>query len=128
MPVIVVDASAVGAILFNEPEGDQIAMSLEGASLRAPALLPFEVANICLTKMRRRRADRDELFAAFQVFGRMAIETVGIDYAETLALAERTRLTVYDAAYLWLAQALDADLITLDRQLRTADRLLSRGA
>jgi uncharacterized protein with PIN domain len=49
----VVDASALAALLFAEPEADSIARRLEGARLVAPSLVDFELANVCLTKMRR---------------------------------------------------------------------------
>jgi predicted nucleic acid-binding protein len=41
----VVDASALAALLFAEPEADSIAQ-LEGARLVAPSLLDFELANV----------------------------------------------------------------------------------
>lgn len=53
MTITVIDASAVCAVLFGEPEAKSIKDSLEGASLVAPALLPFEVANACAMKARR---------------------------------------------------------------------------
>jgi predicted nucleic acid-binding protein len=37
-----------------------------------------------------------------------------------LLLAERKRLSAYDAAYLWLAKELGAELVTLDRRLAAA--------
>ena len=37
-----------------------------------------------------------------------------------LALALKTRLTVYDASYLWLALHMKADFVTLDRELAAA--------
>jgi uncharacterized protein with PIN domain len=52
----VVDASALAAIIFAEPEGQQMAARLETASLVAPKLLAFEIASICLTKMRTTRS------------------------------------------------------------------------
>jgi len=45
---------------------------------------------------------------------------VEIDLAEALLLAETTALTAYDASYLRLAQALDAELVTFDRRLERA--------
>ena len=38
-----------------------------------------------------------------------------------MVLAEQTKLTLYDASYLWLASALDAELVTLDDKLARAD-------
>jgi predicted nucleic acid-binding protein len=39
-------------------------------------------------------------------------------------LAEHFGLTTYDASYLWLARELDAELVTLDRQLAHAAAML----
>ncbi len=39
MPVRVVDASALGALLFGEPKAEEIAERLSGATLTAPAIL-----------------------------------------------------------------------------------------
>ncbi len=47
------------------------------------------------------------------------IEIVEVDHADTLRLAEVVGLTIYDAAYLWLAQKLAAELVTLDKRLQT---------
>jgi predicted nucleic acid-binding protein len=41
---------------------------------------------------------------------------------ELLLLAERGRLTAYDAAYLWLARSLRAPLVTFDEALARASR------
>ena len=50
----------------------------------------------------------------------MAIVETRVDLPEAVTLAERMGLTVYDASYLWLAQELQAELITLDKQLADA--------
>jgi predicted nucleic acid-binding protein len=120
MPVKVVDASALAAVIFGEPDGEQIAARLEGTSLAAPALLPFEVANVCLTKVRRHPHMRDALVGAFGLLEHMEINTVEISLGETLLLAENAALTFYDASYLWLAQTLNAELVTLDQELAAA--------
>jgi predicted nucleic acid-binding protein len=116
----VVDASALAALLFAEPEADSIAQRLEGARLVAPSLVDFELANVCLTKMRRQPKNRDTLRAAFHLLHRLRVETVAVDHPAILNLAEATGLTAYDASYLWLARALGAELITLDRKLAAA--------
>jgi predicted nucleic acid-binding protein len=116
----VVDASALAALLFAEPEAEAIAGRLEGARLAAPALLDFELANVCLTKIRRQPTQREALHAAFRLAHRLRIETVAVDHAAVLDLAEATGLTAYDASYLWLARALGAELITLDGKLAAA--------
>lgn len=118
--VKVVDASALAALLFAEPEAEAIAGRLEGARLTAPALLDFELANVCLVKIRRRPGQRDALRAAFRLLPRLRVETIAVDPAAVLDLAEATGLTACDASYLWLARALGAELVTLDRRLEAA--------
>ncbi len=120
MDVKVVDASALGAIIFKEPERQEIARRLEGARLVAPALLGFEIVNACLTKLRRHPQYRSEILQAFTMQGELSIESAEVNHAGVLALAEHSRLTGYDASYLWLAQRLNAELVTLDRELARA--------
>ena len=120
MPVRVVDASALAAMFFEEPDGLRVAGQLMGASLAAPAMLAFEMANVCLTKMRRHPGRRQDLEEGFRAFADMDIDVVEIDLHEALTLARRTKLSVYDATYLWLARALNVELVTLDKRLATA--------
>jgi predicted nucleic acid-binding protein len=120
MAVNVVDTSALAAVLFGEPAGEAVAARLGNASLAAPALLSFEVANVCLTKARRHPDLRDALIAAFGLLAHMEIDVVEIDHGEALLLAEKTALTAYDASTLWLAEALNAELVTLDKRLAAA--------
>ena len=120
MAAKVVDASALGALLFGEPDGPAVAERLRGASLIAPALLPFEVANVCVKKMRRHADQRDALLAAFGMLVRMEVGVIEVDQGEAILLAERSELTAYDASYLWLARRMGAELVTLDRQLAAA--------
>jgi predicted nucleic acid-binding protein len=118
--VKVVDASALAAVMFNESTADEIARRVRRTTLTAPTLLGFEIVNACATRLRRHPDLRDQIVEAFALQGGLAIETAEVDHAEVLALAERFRLTGYDASYLWLAQRLDAELVTLDRPLGRA--------
>ncbi len=88
----------------------------------APALLRFEVTNVCVTKARRHSDQTGSLLAALQLALAMEIETIAVDFSEVAALAAATGLTGYDASYLWAARATGAELVTLDRQLARVDR------
>jgi predicted nucleic acid-binding protein len=120
MAVKVVDASALAALLFGEPEGAAVAERLREVNLIAPALLHFEVADTCLKKMRRHPGQRDALMAAFRMLARVEVGIIEIDQDEVLALGERSGLSAYDASYLWLARETRSELVTLDRQLEAA--------
>jgi predicted nucleic acid-binding protein len=120
MPVEVVDASAVAAILFDEPESERVVGRLGSGRLIAPALLDFELASICVKKTRLRPERRDTYRLALALRWRMPIEILPVEHGEVVALAETTGLSAYDASYLWLARRLGAGLITLDRRLAAA--------
>jgi predicted nucleic acid-binding protein len=118
----VVDASALAALLFGEPEADAIAERLADARLVAPSLLAFELANVCLIKACRHPELREALMAAFRLRRWLGIEEAAVDLDQALEVATETGLTAYEASYLWLAGELAAELVTLDRALETAAR------
>jgi predicted nucleic acid-binding protein len=120
MPVKVVDASAIGALVFGEPEAEAVAARLSEAALAAPALLPFELASIAVKKLRRHPEQRAALLAAHALGGRLPVDLVAVDTASVVGVAEDTGLTAYDASYLWLARELQAELVTLDAALVAA--------
>jgi predicted nucleic acid-binding protein len=122
----VVDASAVVALLFNEMTRDAVVAHLRGSSLHAPSLVEFEVASACIKKMRAAPREREPLLRAFALFDHLSIAPEAIDLAAAIALAERTKLSLYDASYLWLARALGAELVTLDDKLARADEEVRR--
>ena len=53
---------------------------------------------------------------------RLDIAKTEVDFDEVILLAESKGITVYDAAYLWLARRLAAELVTLDKKLAAAAR------
>ena len=120
MSVRVVDASALGALVFGEPEAEKIAAMLSDGPLVAPVLLAFELASICLKKIKAHPAREALIIKAFGYAEELEIEHVDMDHVSVIALAHETGLTTYDASYLWLAMVLGADLVTLDKRLQRA--------
>ncbi len=125
MAVKVVDSSAVAALLFGEPDGPLVAERIADASLVAPSLLSFELANVCLIKQRRHAERSDALAHGLRLRSLLAIEEMSVDHDAVVELAAQAGPTAYDASYLWLSQHLRAELVTLDRQLAHAAEALS---
>lgn len=125
--VKIIDTSALGAVLFAEPLGEGVAGRLRNARLRAPALLGYELANVCLKKIRANPEQRSDFLIAFARWHQMGIELTDVDQNGVLGVAEQSGLTAYDASYLWLAQRLGAELVTLDRRLARAAASLRHG-
>jgi predicted nucleic acid-binding protein len=120
MALVVVDASALAALLFGESTAAQVAERLEKAVLAAPTLLRYEVSHACLKKIARYPDRRGDLLRATDDFTRMEIQEIEIPPLEATLLAEAAKLSFYDASYLWLSRALGAPLVTLDRKLQDA--------
>ncbi|MGH6916851.1 MAG: type II toxin-antitoxin system VapC family toxin [Geminicoccaceae bacterium] len=129
MAGLVLDSSiALSWCLPDEQRTDQIQQVVARSGAMAPAHWPLEVANALLMAERRRRISADFRNAALHDLAALPIaldsETSARAWDETLRLAEVHRLTVYDAAYLELAQRSALPLATLDAGLRVAAREL----
>ncbi len=90
----------------------------------APALWPLEVLNALAMAERRSRIDSERRQRLAGLLHDLPVtiddETASQARAVASQLAARFRLTVYDAAYLELAQRLNLPLATLDQELRAA--------
>ena len=121
---LVVDASAISAIVFGEAEGATIAAHIDGESLIAPTLFDYEMANIGWKKVRRHPDKHATLLAAMSRVPSLQITKVAVPLDELFALATETGLTAYDASYLWLARSQDLELVTLDDQLARVNQAM----
>ena len=124
---LVVDASLAIAWYFEDEsneatEGVLDRVTESGAVV--PGLWRLEVANAFQMAVRRKRIDSAYRDASLGELALMPItvddETNSYAWTTTLRLAERFSLTLYDAAYLELAQRRSLPLATLDRDLRAA--------
>lgn len=105
--------------MFDEPAGDAVTELIRDCELVAPSLLGYGMANIYWIKVRRKPDEREALLSALRMPG-LAAETLDVDQDAVVRLAVQTGLTTYDASYLWLANDLGIELVTLDRRLATA--------
>jgi predicted nucleic acid-binding protein len=115
--VIVVDASALAAVMFLEAEAPRVVALLADQQWHAPAMLPFELTNIARTKMKQTPREAALIEEALEDMLAHPISFDPVDFKSVLNLAIETGLSAYDASYLWLSRHLGAPLVTLDRQL-----------
>jgi predicted nucleic acid-binding protein len=121
----VVDASAVAAMLFGEPDGPWVHARLSGQLLFVPRIFHFELGNTCRMKSRRHPDKAEELLTAWLYWNiQPPVTGMAIDLTTTMELARHHNLTFCDASYLWLAQNHASVLISLDAQLVRAARSL----
>jgi predicted nucleic acid-binding protein len=130
---VVVDASVAVALLVDAgPDGTWAEQVLAREQLVAPHLMPAEAANIL-----RRAAARGELSADAAALAHADLLALSVDLFPYEPFASRVwelreNLTAYDAWYVALAEALGAELATLDGALCRASgprcRFLRRGS
>ena len=123
----VLDSSVTLAWVYSEetsPAVTRVLQLLSSDGAWVPSLWRLEVANILEMGVRRRRHDaafRDTTLADLALLPiALDPETATHAWGATLRLAERHRLTLYDAAYLELSHRRSLPLATLDAELRTA--------
>ncbi len=126
---IVLDASMTLAWLFEDEQTDQVLATINhvymgGASV--PPLWRYEVANGLQMAIRRQRITPDYRTRCLDKIDKLPItidpDGVSEIWSTTIKLADLYRLTVYDAAYLELAQRRRLPLATLDAALSKAAR------
>jgi predicted nucleic acid-binding protein len=119
--VIVVDASVIVTALADDgPDGDRARLRLRGERLAAPHIVDLEV----MSGWRRLAAagDLDERRATLAIEDLRALRLDRVAHEPLLERCWqlRSNLTTYDAAYVALAELLDATLVTADRRLSGA--------
>ena len=118
--MIVADASAILEWLMGGHRGDAVARALQDKDTHVPAHLDVEVAQVT-----RRLALQAVITPAR---GRAMLELLGEAPLRRIPLAPllpriwtlRPNLTAYDAAYVALAEVLEAPLLTFDARIRAA--------
>jgi predicted nucleic acid-binding protein len=96
----------------------------EGATLEVPAIWPLEVANALTVLVRRRRLTEDERQTGLGWLRALRLrvdqEMASLAFTRLSELATAYQLSVYDAAYLELAQRRKLVLGCKDGPLRAA--------
>ena len=121
--MIVVEASAMVGALVDDPANPQLLALLADEELHAPALLDFEVASALRGHVLGGRLDRVRLDEAVEDYTAFRVERHQMTDLNRHLLDLRDDFTVSDAAYLVLAQALEAPVVSADAKLQEATRL-----
>ncbi len=129
---VVLDPSLALSWYFEDertPAADALLDQVAEAGAVVPTLWRLEIANGFQVAIRRKRIDTAFRDSAIAQLARLLItvDQAGDAYAwtTTLRLADRCGLTLYDAAYLELAQRRGLPLATLDKALFAAAKTVA---
>jgi len=116
--VLVVDASVLAVALADDgPDGDAARARLRGETLAAPELVDLEVASVLRRQNRVGMVDNRRADLALTDLAALPMHRAGHLALLARCWELRDTPTTYDAAYVALAEALDATLLTGDRRL-----------
>ncbi len=119
--MIVVDASVVASALGDDgADGDHARASLAGERLFAPELIDLEVASTWRRALRAGRLSNERALRALADLAALPLARAPHRPLMARIWELRDNLTTYDAAYVALAEALEARLLTADRGLTRA--------
>ena len=117
---IVIDTSALLAVIVGEPERDRIVEITSGHSLVGPGAIPWEVGNAFSAMLKQRRLTLIEAQEGLRIFHTVPLRFLKVDMANALSLAQQAGLYGYDAYFLDCAARYAAPLLTLDHGLKKA--------
>ena len=120
--MIVLDASAAIEWLLQTPAGIKLDRRIfsPSESLHAPHLLDVEVAQVLRNFVRDKAITAQRGQEALEDLGDLPLRRYPHDFLIPRIWELRATLTAYDAAYVALAELLDAALLTCDGKIASA--------
>lgn len=119
--MLVVDASVLATALADDGRsGDQARARLRGEVLAAPELVDLEVTSVLRRQLLKGALDPRRATLALTDLREMPLRRAAHRNLISRCWELRDNLTVYDAAYVALAEAMSADLVTGDARLAAA--------
>ena len=121
--MLVVDASVLATALADDAgDGDRARARLRGEALAAPDLVDLEVASVLRGRLAGGHISPRRAELALADLVALRLERVASLRLIPRCWELRDNLTVYDAAYVALAEALAVPMLTADARLARATR------
>lgn len=125
--MLVTDAGVWVRTLVDEAPGDPIRRRLiDEGFVAAPALIDLEFANVLRGLLTRRSITPSAAESALAEFMQAPINRHSHEPLMPRVWELRHNLTAFDAAYVALAEALGADLLSIDRRIAGAPDIKCR--
>lgn len=121
---IVIDASALLAVLLNEEEKDLIIRISRGNSLLSPGCIEYEIGNAVSALRKRNLITTSDGILVWHEFCKIPLRQINPNIHDALIIACNENIYAYDAYYLAVASQYHLPLLTLDDKMRlTASKI-----
>jgi predicted nucleic acid-binding protein len=115
---VLLDASAIMAVILNEHNRDTVIMLTRNTTLLSPDVISFEIGNALVNLYRKQKITEDELLEAYRNYSLIPVRNIKIDIEKALKIACKYKIYAYDAYYLEIASRLKIPLITFDESMK----------
>ncbi|MCB9494923.1 MAG: type II toxin-antitoxin system VapC family toxin [Desulfobacteraceae bacterium] len=122
---IVIDTSALIAVIVDEPERNIIIELTTGNMLIGPGSIPWEIGNAFSAMFKRERLTLEEAKKGLAIFESIPLRYIKPDFANAVTISKQTNMYAYDAYFIDCAIRHKAPLLTLDRKLKIAAQSLN---
>ena len=114
---IVIDTSALLAVVGEQPEKAELIRLTRGAALVAPASVHWEVGNALSAMCKRKSIDLDAALELLDAYAAIPIRLIDVGLQQAAELSARLNVYAYDAYVIACAANQRAPILTLDRGL-----------
>ena len=114
---IVIDTSALIAVIVDEPERNKIIELTTGNTLIGPGSIPWEIGNAFSAMFKQNRLNLEEARKGLIIFENIPIQYIKPDFVNAMTISKQTNIYAYDAYCLDCAIRYKAPILTLDRKL-----------
>ena len=114
---LVLDTSALLAVLTQQPERAELLLLSKGATLVAPASLHWEIGNVLSAMFKRRAIKLGQAVKLLDAYRQVSIRLVTPSLEQAVELSSSLNIYAYDAYVLACAVNQRAPILSLDRGL-----------
>jgi predicted nucleic acid-binding protein len=114
---IVIDTSALLAVVGEQPEKAELVRLTRGAALVAPASVHWEVGNALSAMFKRKAIGLDAALDLSDAYAAIPIRLIDVALKQAVELSARLNVYAYDAYVIACAVNQRAPILTLDRGL-----------
>jgi predicted nucleic acid-binding protein len=116
---VVIDTSALIAVIVAEPERDRIIELVIERTLIGPGSIEWEVGNAFSAMLKKRQLELEDAKKGIEIFNHVKIRYIAPDLIRVMELCNEKNIYAYDAYFLDCAIRFNAPLLSLDKKLKS---------
>jgi predicted nucleic acid-binding protein len=121
---IVIDTSALLAVIALEPERAELIRLSQGATLIAPSSIHWEIGNALSAMFKRKAIELDDALKILDAYAAIPIRLVDPPLQQAARLSQELNICAYDAYVIACAINQRAPILSLDHVLKERARSL----